>query len=209
MDLGCLVGCYYQSLGLPPAVTALLLLLWAVVGGLWYRFRGGGFKPFDLPRAIDLGVWALLMTLPIWFIGIPWWGIPIPVVVVALVTALGHGDFLDGGSGTRGDPDEIFAPLTDLITGTRDGRWHDTVGMAISGMSYTIVPAFHAALFDGPMWLLWLPIGALKGLAYAIGWRIQGRIPIPQFDHPTAVGEFGTGFLLCGGVGLLWVFVVG
>ena len=51
------------------------------------------------------------------------------------------------------------------------------------------------------MYLLWLPIGALKGVAYTLGWRYGA----PEIDiQPTVLGELLTGGLLCGATGLLW-----
>lgn len=177
----------------------LLILPWAIAGAWIYRTRGGGNWPVDLPRIVDLGIWGLLLALPLWWLA-PWAAV-IGVAGVMGFTSLGHGDFLDGGSGTKGDPDEMLAPFADFFTGQRDGRLHDIIGMALSGMTYTLVPAIIAATFAGPLWLLWLPIGALKGVGYAIGWRFG----VPEWGlQPTVIGECLTGFMLCGGTGLLW-----
>ncbi len=183
---------------------AFLILPWAIAGAWSYRTRGGGNWPCDFPRIVDLALWGLLLAMPLWWLA-PWWAALIGVVGVMAFTSLGHGDFLDGGSGTRGDPDEMLAPFADFFTGQRDGRLHDIIGMALSGMSYTLVPAVVATIFAGPLWLLWVPIGALKGASYALGWRFA----VPELGiGGTVVGEVLTGFWLCGATGLLWWWAV-
>ncbi len=178
----------------------LLILPWAVAGAWIYRTRGGGNWPVDLPRVLDLGIWALLLSLPLWFIA-PWWAALIGVGSVMAWTSLGHGDFIDFGTSGRTDPDELLSRFLHLFWDKRDGPVHDGVGMMLSGATYTLMLTILAAAFGGPQWLLWLPIGALKGLAYTIGWRFN--IPSWNIDE-TALGEVLTGFFLCGATGLLW-----
>jgi len=180
----------------------LLILALAVASGLAYRLRGGGF--FALPGLVRRPLSALLLTVPIWFIA-PWWAALVTVAVVSVFVSLGHGDWLDFGTSERTDPDEWLNPIVHLLTEKRDGVLHDMIGMALSGMSITLPAAIAAAWFAGPLFLLWLPIGALKAIAYWLGWNVFGtRVPVPHLDHPTAMAEFMTGFLLCGAPGLLW-----
>ena len=179
---------------------ALLVIPWALAGGWWYRVRGGGGGLPDVPRIVRLVVWALLLTIPLWFIA-PWWAALVGVAAVTVATSLGHGDFLDFSRGGRGDPDELLAPLADWVTGQRAGFRHDMVGMGLSGILMTFGPAVVASYFAGPLWLVWAPLGALKGLAYAIGYRFAA----PEIGiEPTVVGEWLTGIFLCGATGLLW-----
>ncbi len=181
----------------------LLIVPWAIAGGWSYRTRGGGNWPADLPRIVDLGIWGLLLALPLWFIA-PWWAALIGVAWVMALTSWGHGDFLDMGGGT-GDPDEVLAKLVTLLTGRSDGFWRDALGMGISGATYVVGPAVIATVFAGPLWLLWLGIGFLgKGAAYVLGKRFAA--PGVGLGH-TVIGEYLTGFTLCGGAGLLW-FVI-
>ncbi len=176
---------------------ALLSLPWAIAGAWSYRTRGGGNWPCDFPRIVDLALWGLLLAMPLWWLA-PWWAALIGVAGVMAFTSLGHGDFLSVG---RPDPDEYISRFLHLFTDSRDGPVHDALGMALSGMSYTLVPAVAAAIFAGPLWLLWLPIGALKGAAYVLGKRFA--FPEIGLGH-TVIGEVLTGFLLCGATGLLW-----
>jgi len=172
---------------------AFLIIPWALAGAWWYRVRGGGGGLPDVPRWLRFGVWALLMTIPLWFIA-PWWAALIGMLAVAGATSLGHGDFLDFSKIGKGDPDELMAPLADWITGTRSSFTHDMVGMGLTGLTYTIVPAIVASYFAGPLWLAWAPLGSLKGLAYAAGYRFAA----PELGiEPTVTGELLTGFMLC------------
>jgi len=198
-------------MSLTPAVY---ILLYALAGGLWFRFRGSGWLnrslrgvPWVNPaRFILISGWAVIMCLPLWWLA-PWWAAAGAIAITTAATAQGHGDWM-------GEPDraygpvqsEIFDPLVHWLMGrSHSTPLHNAIGMSISGMSYTLVPAFVAAWFASPLWLLWLPIGTLKALAYWLGWNVFGfKVPIPQFDRPTAMGEFLTGFLTCGGAGLLW-----
>jgi len=180
-------------------MTRLLLVLWAVAGGFWFRVRGGGW--FEVPRVVDLGVWGLLVTLPIWFIGVPWYLGILAVVWCSTLTAWGHGDFIDMGGGT-GDPDEVLAKVVTWLTGRADGYWRDALGMGLSGASYLVLPAALAAAYASPWWLLWLLVGFLgKGGAYAIGKRFEA----PQLGlDSTVIGEYLTGGFMCAGSGVLW-----
>ena len=76
--------------------------------------------------------------------------------------------------------------------------------MMFSGMSYTLAPAVVAAIFAGPLWLLWLPIGALKGPAYILGKRFE----FPQIGlGSTVIGEYLTGGFMCAWSGLMWAWL--
>ena len=177
-----------------------LIIPYAIAGAWSYRTRGGGDWPVNLPRIVDLGLWGLLLALPLWVLA-PWWAALIGVAGVMAFTSLGHGDFIDFGTSGRTDPDEWLSRVLHLFTDLRDGPVHDAIGMGLSGMTYTFIPAVIASYFSGPLWLVWLPIGCLKGASYALGWRLA----IPQFDlGGTVLGEILTGFLLCGATGLLW-----
>ncbi len=113
---------------------------------------------------------------------------------------MGHGDFIDFGTSKRTDPNEYLSQFLHLFTERRDGPIHDTLGMMLSGMTYTIFPALAAGIFANPIWLLWLPLGALKGVAYALAWDFKKTIA-----NPTVLAEYLTGFLICGATGLLWL----
>ncbi len=151
---------------------------------------------------MDLGIWGLLLGLPLWFIA-PWWAALIGVAWVMALTSWGHGDFLDMGGGT-GDPDEILAMVVTFLTGQSDGFWRDGLGMAISGATYLIFPAILAAFFFSPWWLFWIGVGFLgKGGAYLMGKWLQNKISLKH----TVVGEYMTGFLMVSGTGLFWLAV--
>ncbi len=182
-------------------MSGYLVPLLAIAGAWIFRTRGGGNWPCDFPRIVDLGIWGLLLALPLWWLAPPWAAL-IGVAGVMGATSLGHGDLIDFGTSGRTDSDEYISRLLHLFTDSRDGPVHDALGMALSGMSYTLVPAVVATIFAGPLWLLWLPIGALKGASYALGWRFA----VPELGiGGTVIGEYLTGFLLCGGsAGLLW-----
>ncbi len=182
---------------------ALLILPWALLAGWWFRVRGGGGGVPYLPRIIRLVVWALLMTVPIWWLA-PWWAALLTVLAVAGATSLGHGDFLDFSMKGKGDPDELMAPLADYITGERSSFRHDFIGMGLTGLLYTLVPGIIAGYFAGPLWLLWCSVGLLKGVSYAIGYRFA----VPELGiEPTVLGEYLTGFSIVLATGLLWYFL--
>ncbi len=183
-----------------------LILLLTLVGGWWYRVRGGA--PPKLPRIVNLGVWALLMAAPVWWL-MPWWIALGVILVVGLASSRGHGDYMGFGHGAE-DPNEFLAPIVDALTRSRDGVFHDMVGMVLSGMTYTLAPALSAAYYADPLWLLWLPLGATKGIAYWLGWAVYDHTNFKGWPHlrpGTEIAEVLTGIFLCGGAGLLYTFI--
>ncbi len=185
-----------------------LSVLYGLAGGCLYRWRGGGWPTSKktwpkwkrgLHKVSRVGFSGSFLCLPLWFT-VPWWAAAAATILTITAVTMGHGDWIDFGTSQRTDPNEWLNPLVHLLTSRRDGPLHDTIGMILSGMSYTFSPAIVAAVFLGPWWMLWLPIGALKGAAYWLAWNVK----VPS-SPPTVVGEFLTGFFLCGAAGaLLW-----
>lgn len=191
-----------------------LIVLYALASGYLYRWRGGGWPTSKkswpnwlrgLHRLLRVTFSGSILCLPLWFL-VPWWAAGAASILTVLAVTMGHGDWLDFGTSKRTDPGEWLNPLVHLLTSKRNGPLHDTIGMTLSGLSYTLPPAVVAVIFLGPWWALWLPIGALKGVAYWLGWNV--KLPSAPRLEPTVVGEFLTGFFLCGTAGLLsWVLL--
>ncbi len=187
--------------GLVILIFAILLPVYAIAGGLAYRLRGGGF--FPLPGLVRRPLAALLLTLPIWLLA-PWWAALAVLGATTVFVSLGHGDWLDWGTSGRTDVNEWLNPLLHRVISQRDGPLHDFLGMCLSGVSITLPAALVAGFFASPIFLLWFPLGSMKGVSYALGWRFHA----PQLGLlATEIGEFLTGFFLCLGAGLLWWFV--
>jgi hypothetical protein len=83
----------------------------------------------------------------------------------------------------------------------------DGLSLAWSGMVVTLIPSFLLAFFVSiNLGLILLVSGALKSVAYYIGW-LQGDLPKlgNSFREPTQRGEFLTG--LFGGFGVFFVLL--
>ncbi len=80
-------------------IAAILILVYALAGGLAYRLRGGGF--FPLPGLVRRSVAALLICLPIWWLA-PWWASLAVLGATTLVISMGHGAIMDFGRTDRG-----------------------------------------------------------------------------------------------------------
>ncbi len=197
-------------------MNIFLIILYALIGGILFRIRGGAPKwegllifPYGTklgeisPRFIKTGLCAAALTLPMDWGLVPWWAALVAFGLSFVMISRGHGDFLDFGTNPQTDPDEWLNPLVRVFTNDTDGFKHDFIGMIFSGISYTIFPAIILSIWHSPLWLILLAVGALKGPAYALGHK-TGGIPVSELDSPTGLAEFLTGFFLCFGTGILW-----
>lgn len=202
----------------------------AIIGGIVYRWRGGG-EPVGwgkyMPRPLDQILFSVpyialaFYVLPLWSAGI------LSLITVAFVSK-GHGRNMDLGTFDNSLPPggvkpEWYEGIIDGLYGKIPEYWYDALGLAVSGLTYTIpVGLFIADPAGGYFWEgLFLALsGALKAPAYMLGRWLDdnGGDPLDDFedqtdgvvtfDGPTSWGEFLTGFFLWAGAAAVGWFIV-
>lgn len=167
----------------------VLVFLLAVVGGVFYRFRGGWPK---LPRPLE----QCLFCLPIIYVslGSEWYLTALAYALSVVVVLKGHGHTMDLGHSDKGDF-EWYEKVTGwrFFHGKMSEYWYDVIGHSIGGLFITL-----PLLLTNPALSA---IGLLKGPAYMIGWTDKiPSVKIGNFTlmHETEWGEFLTGFFVWG-----------
>ncbi len=128
-------------------------------------------------------VWfAWTLAAPIWFIA-PWWAYLIGAGATFGVVCFWRGvDF----SALENIPKHLVA---------------DAIIYAAVGIGYTL-PLAAMGMFDSLLWLFWIPIGALNGLAHWFGFHVS----IPEAGlSALKVGNILACIFLLGGTGALWL----
>lgn len=168
--------------------------LFALIGGLIFRMRGG--MPPSFPRPVEQLLFSLPYGAAAYLATENYYITAITLAFTTIAVLKGHGHNMDLGS-YKGEADyEWYEFVIKPLHGRIPEYWYDVVGIAISGLTYTI-PAGIACM--NPLLAL---SGALKAPAYMIGWS-KDPWPLPeQLKEPTQIGEFLTGFFLWG---VLWL----
>lgn len=153
-----------------------MIILYAIIGGLLYRVRGGGIGPIKLAGAtqarimfgVSSGALAALQ-------GLPW-----PYAVgFALATWLG---LVEGWHGH-------------MDIGHNEGETlEDLLGMSMRGVLLTAPAGAVLASAIGPWGLIYAFCGSLLGIIYWIGWKIPSAIP--EFQQGPPMAEVITGAML-------------
>lgn len=107
---------------------------------------------------------------------------------------LAHSDKEPGGNPSRSP--EKLEHLILWLHGKIPQYWYDFLLLAIVGMAATSGGIFAAAFFGAVPAIVVATGGAMKAVAYAVGWKWFNpkRGPYDQIDEATEVGEFLTGF---------------
>jgi hypothetical protein len=187
-----------------------LILGAALVGGYLYRWRGGGWPKSrkawpswarGIHRFLRVGLFGFALCWPLWVLA-PWWVAFLAGALTTGAVSLGHGNYLDyghhGPEGESDDPTEFWNFIVHRLTDARDGAWHDGLGMAISGVSYLLPLGVALAILVDPWFGLVALAGALKALAYGLGWFVweMSRRDVSAI----VVAELVAGGLLLGAV---------
>lgn len=175
-----------------------MLTFLAILGGLFFRARGGWPS---IPRPFEQMVFCL-PVLAIAYCGLD--GFYLQYFLTFVVYALsviavlkGHGNNMDLGTWTKPADDEWYEFTIKFLKPKLSAYWYDAVGLAVSGLTYTL-----PLIFISPLLAL---SGALKAPAYIMGWAMHpngadGKIKFTagKFTLKTATewGEFFTGFFI-------------
>ncbi len=201
-------------------IGLLICFVLAVVGGIIFRWRGGG-EPVGwgkyMPRPIDQILFSSIYMV-IAFGVLEQWPATILSIITVIMVSKGHGRNMDLGtfdnsSKPGGVKPEWYEGLIAGLYGKIPEYWYDALGMVVSGLTYTIPLGLFIADPAGPYFTEGLIIaasGGLKGPAYMIGWFFHDMLwntvdvssedlqKVVRFDGETSLGEFLTGFFLWG-----------
>lgn len=177
----------------------LLMIPLAILGGVFYRFRGGW--P-DIPRPLEQMAFCSIFAFMLIIAGLPYIHAFVAYSLAVVATLKGHGNNMDLGHAPDSD-DEWYEFLIKGYEGKLGTYWYEVLGLCISGLSSTGAVGL-ALSFYSPFYGLIVGLsGALKAVAYMIGWALHpkydnGRIKfsIGKFTVKSATewGEFLFGF---------------
>ena len=155
-----------------------ILTLAALYGGIWWRFRGGGFTAltgFDPGTGGMRAIAAAAIALPLLLFGW-WWALMFPALWCGWSLA-GWGSYQGMGyAGEKIDTANESARLLMRNPGLRSDLEHlDFVGMMVEGLRCMFLPAAATAWATHSWWglLVWA-VGILFAPAY---WIAQKRKP--------------------------------
>lgn len=189
----------------------IFIAIAAFMGGFIYRMRGGYGPSF--PRPIEQTLFCLVFLLPL--AALPWQWAWVPFVLAVIATLKGHGRNMDLGTVPVEDYPGGYEWF-EMVTGwyklhrKMPEYWYDVGGITISGLAVTLPVGVALAGFGhlglGAFIVL---LGAMKGLAYMVGWWLHPKgdngPKTPLTKNATEYGEFLFGFFVWGGVLLAYV----
>lgn len=197
---------------------AVFSLIMGLIGAVIFRIRGTNHNEISgfLPRPFE----QLLFSAPwIWLASQlfdPWQAIILSIITVVMVLKA-HGKVFDLGTARKssapfGEDPEWYDGILYPLYGKIPEYWYDAIGLAVSGLSYTIPVGLFMADPTGDYFTEGLIIalsGALKAPAYMIGRCFSTSYPeladVSEFKavdkvlnlrHATEWGEVLTGFFL-------------
>lgn len=172
----------------------------SIVAYLAMMFTVGRMRGMDINRNIRLFLFGAVAVLPfLFFLGISFW--PYLLVLAVLFAASdihGHGDWIDFGTNPSTDPGEsfnfLFHWIFDMFGWRKDGIFHDSVGLFVSGSFNFVGMAAVLVFYTSTLWpFLLIPAGGVaKSLAYNIGWELYHR-KISLTKHIKGGTEWGEG----------------
>lgn len=179
-----------------------MMYLLPLVGGFISRIVGGGFPAKYLPIPAQ---W--LFAVPYFFIFDDIRYCLFAFIVAGITKRLGHGQYI-GLSFVPRPPkknDEKLDIFVKPFFGEDNGGnyWRCVWGLAVTGLVMTLPIGIAYAIQENALiGLIFGVSGALKALAYMIGWELFNEKKT-KFE-PTVIGEFLTGVFSYGFVVLLY-----
>lgn len=200
-------------------IGILICFVVAVIGGIIFRWRGGG-EPVGwgkyMPRPVDQILFSSIY-IAIAFLILDQWPAAILSIITVIMVSKGHGRNMDLGTFDNstvkgGVKPEWYEGLIAGLYGRIPEYWYDALGMVVSGLTYTIPLGLFIGDPSGDYFtegMILAASGALKGPAYMIAWLIDSIYEISdiyddefeavvEFEGATSFGEFLTGFFLWG-----------
>ena len=189
------------------------LIVFSAVGALISRFHGGGFKG-GVNKSLKNALWALPFSLCCYtafylnnLSGALVWALIAISFFGCLLKATGHGGGMDLGRSEKepgnGRSLEKVEYLIHWLYPHLSRFWYDFLILVLAGIA-AVLGGIIAFSYLNPLYGIIIAIGgAMKGVAYAIGWKIypEGSGPgIKHFNEATQIGEALTGFFAYGGL---------
>lgn len=153
-----------------------------------------------IPRPIEQMLFSLFVPAVMWHLGYDWSDMLLPYAVTVWMVLRGHGHNMDGGRPEFAHTDYEWYEIAfsmDKIHGKINERLYDFIGMAVSGLTYTIPLGLATDSY------LLAAVGSVKAAAYLANWLLwdTGRV-----KSPTLLGEWFTGGSLWGLLAAYCVF---
>jgi len=172
----------------PRMIDIIIAVLICIYGAFISRLHGSELFPYKIVKSL---LWALpFAAFTSWLYADYAWYVIAPVCLIVLTTcslgkSTGQGEGIDLGTWTRGEPER----LEFLIRWAEDKLspyWYDALILLVTGLA-AVLGASIAVGYINPMYGLILALGgALKPLAYMIGWKVYPK-------QATVIGEVLTG----------------
>jgi len=181
----------------------------ALYGTLVSRFHGGGFVG-GFPKIIKNLLWSIPMTAMPLLNGIPHWGFIVSALGMnTFGKATGHGGGMDLATSHKepngGRDKERLEFLVYWAYDKLPRYWYDFSLLVVIGLA-SVSGAVLLLALTNPIGVIPALIGgAMKSVAYAIGWKIYPKGSgkgIPHFTEATAIGEGLAGLFAFTGVAL-------
>jgi hypothetical protein len=195
-------------------MTVLAAIVFSLLGGALSRWHGGGFVGGS-PKMLKNFLWALPLAIGSYIATHGWLLAALALGLCMIGKATGHGGGIDLAHNPKepgaGRSPEKLEYLILWLHGRMPQYWYDALLLAISGIaavSGAVVAIAHVSI---PAALIVAIGGALKGLAYMIGWEFEKLLVTVEqddFNEPTELGEFLAGFFAYLAFALAFVMVV-
>ncbi len=181
------------------------MIAFAIIGGLFNRWRGGWLPGFLGDQTVRRMVFAAATT--VWMLILLRPEINKEAVLLALLFwalsyagwVLGWGSYMDMGRSGKTDNEFLRIPLNLFFEDTIDNLKRDFVGMTIRGLLVTIGAGIALAY-----WYLWPGImyaisGLVMGIIYWLSWKAwDAGWKVKGFEGGPPLAEFVFGIWLWG-----------
>lgn len=193
-----------------------LIVLLPFYGAFISRWHGGGFIAGS-PKAVKNTLWALPFALISFFAVFQEASLIVSIIAGATALGLcfvgktlGHGGGIDMGHNPKepgaGREPEKLEYLILWAHGKIPQYWYDAALLSICGLA-AVSGAVLAFAFVNPLAAGIVVLGGLaKAPAYMIGWAMDpedlAEFELSDFNEPTEIGEFLTGFFAYAGLAI-------
>lgn len=178
-------------------VCSMEVLAFILLGGFISRMCGGG-KP-KLPLGIDQWLYAIPYGVITYLYSQSILWSVLAYLGAFLGKRTGHGGWMDLGTWTKPREDERLEFIIKALHGKIYEYWYDFIGLCLVGLAVSLMSAVIVGSVSPLAGFILMLSGALKAVAYSIGWKIRRK--------PTEIGEFLTGIFGYAGIAIAYLII--